>query len=109
MMKPSTKNGCVNILQDTGTLFNCELMSLNSISSVDQNFFSQLNGSFSAGFSYTKSSKIGQFSLSSNVLYVTRNFDYQLSASTNGTLLPRIHSAPPGLQPATWLTSATWN
>ena len=86
MMKPSTKNGCVNILQDTGTLFNCEIMTLNTISSVDQRFFSQLNGSFSAGFSYTKSSKIGQFSLSSNVLYVTRNFDYQLSVSTNGTL-----------------------
>lgn len=86
MMKPSTKNGYVNILLDTGTVINSEIMTFNTISAVDQNFFSQLNGSFSAGFSYTKSSKIGQLSLSSTVLYVTRYFDYQLSANMNGTL-----------------------
>jgi len=86
ILKASTKKGCVNILQDTSTAFDAEIMSFNTISSVDQNFFSQLNGSFSTGFSYTKSSKIGQLSLSSNVFYISRYFDYELSANMNGTL-----------------------
>lgn len=86
IMKPSTKKGCVNILQDTGTIYDAGIMSLNTISALNQHFFSRLNGSFSTGFSYTKSSKIGQFSLSSNVFYISRYFDYQLSANANGTL-----------------------
>ncbi|WP_165761265.1 DUF481 domain-containing protein [Niastella koreensis] len=86
MMKPSTKDGCVNILLDTGTIFDAEIMSLNTIFSVNQHFFSQLNGSVSTGFTYTKSSEIGQFNLSANVFYMTSFWDYQLTASTNGTL-----------------------
>ncbi|SEO38865.1 Protein of unknown function, DUF481 [Niastella yeongjuensis] len=86
IIKPSAKNGFVNLMQDTGTLFDYEIMSFNTIFSLDQSFFSQLNGSISAGFSYTKSSRIGQFSLSSTVFYMTRYWDYQLSVSLNGTL-----------------------
>jgi hypothetical protein len=85
-MKPSTKNGCVNIQLDTGTVFDAEIMSLNTIFSLNQNFFSQLNGSFSTGFTYTKSSKTGQTNLSSTVFYATRYFDYQLTLSMNGSL-----------------------
>jgi hypothetical protein len=86
VMKPSTKNGCVNILLDTGTIFDAGIMSLNTIFPLNQNFFSQLNGSFSTGFTYTKSSKTGQTNLSSTVFYATRYFDYQLTLSMNGSL-----------------------
>ena len=86
MMKPSSKDGCVNLLLDTGTVFDTELMRLNTIVALEGNFFSQLNGTFSTGFTYTKSTRTGQVNLSSTVLYATRFFDYQLSASVNGSL-----------------------
>lgn len=85
LMKASAKDGHVHILLNDGSELDVDLMSLNTISAVDQKFFSQLNGSFSTGFSFTKSSDIGQVSLSSNVFYITRYFDYQLSAAMNGT------------------------
>jgi hypothetical protein len=86
IMKKSPKEGCVSIVQDNGTLFDTEILNLNTIIALEKNFFSQLNGNLSAGFSYTKSSDIGQINVSSNIQYVTRLFDYQLSASMNGTL-----------------------
>jgi len=86
LLKPAAKNGWVKILPDSGSAFDAGIMSLNTIFSVNQSFFSQLNGSFSTGFSFTKSSDIGQFSLSSTVFYMTRYWDYQLSLSMNGTL-----------------------
>ncbi|MBO9203885.1 MULTISPECIES: DUF481 domain-containing protein [Niastella] len=86
MIKPSNKDGQVNILLDSSTVFNAEIISLNTITPFGQNFFQQLNGSFSTGFTYTKSSDIGQLNLSANIFYFTRYFDYQLAVSMNGTL-----------------------
>jgi hypothetical protein len=86
MMKPSAKKGGVRILLDDGTGIETEIMSLNTIFALEQSFFQQLKGSFSTGFSFTKSSDIGQFNLSSNVFYLTRYFDYQLSVSLNSTI-----------------------
>lgn len=40
---------------------------------IGESFWKRLQGSMSAGFSYTKASKVAQFSFSGNVLYQTRH------------------------------------
>jgi len=80
-VKPSGKEGWVRIISDKGDTLVTEITSINTIIPVDQKFLKQLKGNLSAGFTYAKSSDVGQINLSSSVLYETRLFQYQLSAS----------------------------
>ena len=80
-VKAADKEGWVNIISDNGDTVLSEITSINTITPVDQKFLKQLKGNLSAGFTYAKSSDVGQINLSSSVLYETRLFQYQLSAS----------------------------
>jgi len=80
-MKASGKEGWIYIVSDGGDTLITEITAINTIIPVDNKFLKQLKGNLSAGFSYAKSSDVGQINLSSSVLYETRLFQYQLSAS----------------------------
>jgi len=80
-MKSSTKEGWVRIIADNGDTIPSEITAINTLTPVDNKFLKQLKGNLSAGFSYAKSSDVGQINLSTSVLYETRLFQYQLSAS----------------------------
>jgi len=49
---------------------------------LQKGFFKRLDGNLGLGFSYSKSSAIGQLSMNSLVSYVARKTEYQLSASS---------------------------
>ena len=80
-IKASGKEGWIYIVSDEGDTLTTEITAINTIIPVDKKFLKQLKGNLSAGFSYAKSSDVGQINLSSSVLYETRLFQYQLSAS----------------------------
>ncbi len=86
MIKPSAKNGCVNILQDTGVLHDNEIMSFNTIFSLDQSFFFSTKWFiFHWLLLYQiKSTWSGQ--LKFHRILHDQVWDYQLSVSMNGTL-----------------------
>jgi hypothetical protein len=54
--------------------------------SLDNHFFKRLNGTISAGLSFTKSSDVGQANFSANIQYATKLVDYSLSVSTIGSI-----------------------
>ncbi|HET6996571.1 MAG TPA: DUF481 domain-containing protein [Chitinophagaceae bacterium] len=81
VMKESERDGWINIALDDGDTIHTPVVDINLIISMEKKFFKQLHGNLSAGFSYTKSSDLGQINLSSTVRYVTKLFDYQLAAS----------------------------
>lgn len=85
-IKSSIKDGWVNIILDNGDTVTCEITNLSMLIPLEQEFFTRLNGNFSAGFSYTKSSSIGQVNLGSTMQYATRLFQYKLSLSMYGSL-----------------------
>jgi len=78
--------GWVNIISDDGRVLPVNLERLHMVIPLEKKFFRSLNGSLSAGFSYTKSSGVGQVNLSSSVLYAARKFEYQLTASANASI-----------------------
>jgi hypothetical protein len=86
ILQESTKNGWVNILLDDGKTISMNLLDLNLIIALDKGFFARLNGNLSVGFSYTKSSSIGQFNLSSNFQFATERFEHFLSLSEIGSI-----------------------
>ena len=59
---------------------------ISQIIAIEKRFFVGLDGSLSAGFSYSKSSEIGQVNLSSSVHYATNKLDYLVSLSMNGSI-----------------------
>lgn len=63
-----------------------KLAEINTMVSLERKFFDRLDGSLTAGFSYTKSTSIGQINLSSQMKYVTGSFQNQLNLSMIGTL-----------------------
>jgi len=81
IMKESQKEGWTKVVEDNGDSVELRLVDIDLIVSLEKKFFKQLRGTLSAGFSYSKSSDIGQISLSSNVQYATEAFEYQVSAS----------------------------
>jgi hypothetical protein len=86
ILQKSNRDGWVNILLDDSTVVQTEIMELTQILSLEKRFFTRLDGNFSAGFTYTKSNRLGQLNYSSNVRYSGERFVNQLSLSGIGTL-----------------------
>lgn len=80
------KDGWVNIILDDRDTVLMRITDLAQIISIEKKFLEGLNGSLSAGFSYAKSSDIGQTNLSSTVHYATNKFDYAVSIAMNGSI-----------------------
>jgi hypothetical protein len=85
-LNKSEKDGWVNIILDNGDTILTEITNISLIIAIEKKFLVGLDGSLTAGFSYSKSSDIGQTNLSSNVHYASNKFDYLLSVSLNGSI-----------------------
>lgn len=57
------------------------LTEINELIPLDRSVLGRLDGNLTVGFSYSKSSGIGQVNLSSSVLYLARRFEHQLTAT----------------------------
>jgi hypothetical protein len=87
MIKASPKEGYVRIdLRDGSPFVEIPIDNINMMLSIENSFFKSLNGNISLGFSYTKSSGIGQLNLNSNISYVKKLFESALSVSAIGSL-----------------------
>lgn len=82
----SQKDGWVNIILDDGDTIFTQITNIGLIIALEKKFLVGLDGSLTAGFSYAKSSDIGQTNLSSNVHYASNKFDYLVSVSLNGSI-----------------------
>ncbi len=85
-ISPSSRDGWVDIHSADSTVTTIHVTKLYQLISMDNNFLTRLNGNVSAGFSFTKSSSIGQLNFSANVQYATKLFNYTLNASSIGSL-----------------------
>src|SRR5215475_10005320 len=82
----STKPGWAIVKTDSGDSLETRIIDLSTIYPFEKGFINQLNGNFSAGFSFAKSSNLGQVNFSGKAQYATDRFDYQLSLSTIGSI-----------------------
>src|SRR5262249_35230260 len=63
-LEKATKDGWVNIILDNGDTLLTLITDISQIIAIEKKFLVGLDGSLSAGFSYAKSSDIGQVNLS---------------------------------------------
>ncbi len=63
-----------------------DITRINVILALDQGFFKGLDGNLAAGFSYTKSSDVGQVNLSATIFNSVRRFEYRFTASENASI-----------------------
>lgn len=82
-IKGGMKDGWIEIMADNGNTVPVEIVRLHVVIPLEKQFFKSLHGNLSAGFSYTKSSGVGQVNLSSSVIYAALKFEYQFAASAN--------------------------
>lgn len=85
-LKTAEKEGWADIHTSTGETIPIPITNIYELISLEGGFFKRLNGNISAGFSFNKSSDIGQLNFSANVLYSAKNFDYKLMINTIGTI-----------------------
>lgn len=82
----SDKDGWIVIHPEGGPEFSTPIVNIHALIPLNKEFFKRLDGNLSAGFSYSKSSNIGQVNLSTTVSFATRLFDYQLQGSEIGSI-----------------------
>jgi hypothetical protein len=80
------KDGWVSVNRYDSSVQKIRITDINLLISLQKGFFKRLNGSVSAGFSYTKSNNLGQLTMSSSATYATRHLEYELSASENASI-----------------------
>jgi hypothetical protein len=85
-LKTEDKDGRVTIHTIEGEDIDIHITKIYHLISMDNDFFRRLNGNISAGFSYTKSSNIGQVNFSANIQFATKSVDYVLSLSSIGSI-----------------------
>jgi len=80
-LEPTKTRDTVYIV-DGDTRIKLPLNKINYVVAIRRNFFDQLDGNVSAGFSFSHSSSIGQFNLNGNVKYTSRWLETELTVST---------------------------
>jgi|KBSMisStandDraft_5_1062788.scaffolds.fasta_scaffold05109_7 hypothetical protein len=78
---PGEEDGKVMLLVNDSTRLLLSLNEINIMIPLEKSFIQRLTGNVNAGFSFAKSSGVGQINFSGLVQYATRNWTYQLSAS----------------------------
>ncbi|GAO41110.1 DUF481 domain-containing protein [Flavihumibacter petaseus] len=79
-----TNNHCI---VDVGTeRRDLSLLDISDMVALEKNFWKRLDGNLGIGFSFTKSSDIGQLTVNSTVYYAARKLEYQLTASAISSL-----------------------
>ncbi len=82
----SNKPGWVDIIPKDTASFSMPISDISFMVFLEKRFLRRLYGDVSAGFSYTKSSGIGQLNFSSSVRYATKTFENELNISTIGSV-----------------------
>ena len=86
VISPSTRTGWIILKLDHGDTLEMPIMAISILIALRNNFFAQLEGNLSAGFSYAKSSNLGQVNLSTRIWYATEKWQYNLSAQMIGSI-----------------------
>ncbi len=81
VMKEGKQDGWVRILLDDSSTVDLSILDINTITALEKGFWTRLNGTFGAGFTYTKSKDLGQFNINTDIYYFGEVADYQLSLS----------------------------
>lgn len=68
-------------INDGNQTVHIALTDIAELVAIQKGFFKRLDGTAGLGFSYTKSSEIGQLTLNSKIYFATRKIDYQLLVS----------------------------
>ncbi|MDR2921160.1 MAG: DUF481 domain-containing protein [Tannerella sp.] len=79
-LKPSEKAGWVYIVTASHRHL-IEIGNINSLLSFHKNFWNDLSGNISSGFSYSHSSGIGQLNFSLSVVYTAKRFGLSMTGS----------------------------
>jgi hypothetical protein len=82
IMHAGSRDGTVNLQLDDGEVMELSIMDISTVVALEKKFFQRVTGNLSGGFTYTKSSDLGQVNFSSNAYYVGERFEHQLSLST---------------------------
>jgi hypothetical protein len=85
-LQPSPKEGWIRILPEGDSALSVPIVTIHHLIPLEKQFFKRLDGTLSAGLSFTKSSNIGQVNLSATVGFATRLFEYQLQGSEIGSI-----------------------
>lgn len=79
-LRKTEKAGQVAVVDGSAVVL-LDLTDIALLSPVQKNFFKRLTGNFGLGFSYAKSSGIGQLNTNANIYYTYRKFQYQFTAN----------------------------
>ncbi len=79
-LRKTDKPGQVAVVDGSSVVI-LNLTDIALLSPVQKNFFKRLTGNFGLGFSFSKSSGIGQLNSNANVYYTYRRTQYQLTAN----------------------------
>jgi hypothetical protein len=85
-LKTTDKEGWVNIHTIEGGNIEIHITKIYHLISLDKDILKRLNGTISAGLSFTKSSDIGQVNFSANVQFATKHVGYMLAVSSIGSI-----------------------
>jgi hypothetical protein len=86
-IKASKQDGYVTVTeQNDSQPIELPIDNINTMVALESNFLKSLNGNISLGFSYTKSSDIGQLNLNSTISYVKKLYESVLTVSSIGSL-----------------------
>jgi len=86
LLEVSQKPGWIVIRPDREPAEEIPIVDIYQLIALNGEFFKRLEGSLSAGFSYARSSDIGQVNFNSTVGFATRHFNYQLQGSEIGSI-----------------------
>ncbi len=84
-LRPAHKDGFVYITSPHYVRL-IAINHINLMTPVEESFGNGLQGNVSAGFSYTRSSRIGQLNTSANIYYTTKRIITNLNGSTNASI-----------------------
>ena len=85
-ISPAKQEGWIALNTGDSLPLTMPVINLHQLTILDKGFFKRLSGNLSAGFSYARSSDIGQVNLSATVSYATKYWQYQLQASEIGSI-----------------------
>lgn len=85
-LSATQKQGWGVVYDEAGFATPLALVDILDLIPLNKEFFKRLVGNLSAGFSYAKSSNIGQLNLSATVGFATKRWEFQLQASEIGSI-----------------------
>lgn len=81
-IRPAERNGYVYVITQDAPPAMMAIEEINDLIPIEKQFWKRLNGNVTLGFTYTKSSGIGQLNIASSVSYATKYLENKLSFSS---------------------------